>query len=149
LWLILRQMEEMFSKEALKLVKDLQDKDLLDNTILMDARAHAWFDDYRFGIWPLQEEERWFGKIFRFEYGSCDVDGEWLLAAAPPVIVPLPHYGQRETSLEREAREQDEKQRAADRTRYDLTDVPILREVLKVHFETCLHWHVKGMGWHK
>ncbi|KAJ6468724.1 hypothetical protein C8R45DRAFT_1017434 [Mycena sanguinolenta] len=142
-------LEQMFSAEALELVENLHQKDLLDNTILMDVRAHVWFDDYRFGIWPVQENGTWYGKIFRFEYGSCDVDGEWLLAAAAPATVPLPPYGQQETSVQREAREQDEKRRAEDQTKYDLTNVPVLREVLKVHFETCLHWHVKGMGWHK
>jgi hypothetical protein len=71
------QLEQMFSAEALEVVENLhQKKDLLDNTILMDVRAHVWFDDYRFGIWPVQEKERWYGKIFRFEYGSCDVDGD-------------------------------------------------------------------------
>jgi hypothetical protein len=139
----------MFSAEALELVKDLHEQDSLDNTILMDARAHMWFDDYRFGIWPVQQGKKWYGKIFRFEHGSCDVNGEWLLAAARPAKSPLPAYGQGETKLQREMREKDNKERAEDKTRYDLTDVPILREVLKVHFETCLHWHVKGMGWHK
>jgi hypothetical protein len=51
--------------------------------------------------------------------------------------------------LDREARERDEKEREEDRTPYDLTNEPILQELLRVHFETCLHWHVKGMGWHK
>jgi hypothetical protein len=139
----------MFSAEALKLVKRLHETDLVDNTILLDARVHGWFDDYRFGIWPIKQDDRWYGKIFRFEHGSCDVDGEWLLAAARPAKFRLPAHGQRETSLQREAREKDDKARADDKTRYDMTDVPILREVLKVHFETCLHWHVKGMGWHK
>ncbi|KAJ7306736.1 P-loop containing nucleoside triphosphate hydrolase protein, partial [Mycena albidolilacea] len=45
-------MEEMFNEEALQLVDTLLSGDLLDNTILMDVRAHGWFDDYRFGIWP-------------------------------------------------------------------------------------------------
>ncbi|KAF7349801.1 hypothetical protein MVEN_01280200 [Mycena venus] len=148
-WSTKDKMEEMFSKEALQLVEALLSGDLLDNTILMDARVHGWFDDYRFGIWPVQQGGRWYGKIFRFEQGSCDIDGEWLLAAATPAKIPLPAYGHRETSLEREARERDEKEREEDRTPYDLTDEPILQEVLKVHFETCLHWHVKGMGWHK
>jgi hypothetical protein len=40
-------MEEMFSEKALQLVDALLSGDLLDNTILMDARAHGWFDDYR------------------------------------------------------------------------------------------------------
>ncbi|KAJ7858053.1 hypothetical protein B0H14DRAFT_3135641 [Mycena olivaceomarginata] len=100
-------LEQMFSAEALEVVENLhQKKDLLDNTILMDVRAHVWFDDYRFGIWPF-------------------------LAAAAPAEVPLPPYGQRETSVQREAREQDEKRRAEDQTKYDLTNVPVLRELLK------------------
>ncbi|KAJ7697313.1 hypothetical protein B0H14DRAFT_3529387 [Mycena olivaceomarginata] len=139
-------MAEMFSEEALQLVDALLSGDLLDNTILMDVRAHGWFDDYRFGIWPVQQDGRWYGKIFRFEQGGCDIDGEWMLAAAAPAKAPLPAHGQRETSLEQEARERDEKEREEDRTPYNLTNEPILQELLKVHFETCLHWHVKGMG---
>jgi hypothetical protein len=115
----------------------------------MDARAHAWFDDYRFGIWPVQEDGRWYGKIFRFEKSRCDVDGEWLLAAAPAANFPLPKYGQSERREQREARERDEKLREEDKTSHDLTDESVLRELFKVHFETCLHWHVKGMGWDK
>jgi hypothetical protein len=33
--------------------------------------------------------------------------------------------------------------------KYNMADESALRELLKVHFETCLHWHVKGMGWDK
>jgi hypothetical protein len=114
--------------------------------ILMDTKVHEWFDDYRFGIWPVQEGKRWFGKIFRFEQSKCDVDGEWLLATAPPARYLLPAVGVRETPEQREARVRDEQERAQDKTRYDLIDEPVLRELLKVHFQTCLHWHVKGMG---
>jgi hypothetical protein len=145
------QMEQMFSKDAFKMVKQLglHKKDLTLNTILMDARAHAWFDDYRFGIWPVKEKGKWYGKIFRFEQGRCDVDGEWLLETARPANYPHPAPGQPETDEQREARKRDEKERAEDKTRYDLTDEPVLSELLRVHFETCLHWHVKGMGWDK
>ncbi|KAJ7467743.1 hypothetical protein FB451DRAFT_1483291 [Mycena latifolia] len=145
------QMKQMFSTDAFKKVKELglHETDLTVNTIFMDARAHAWFDDYRFGIWPVEEKGSWYGKIFRFEQGRCDVDGEWLLAAARPAKFPQPNYGQPETSEQREARERDEKEREEDKTRYDMTNEPVLRELLKVHFETCLHWHVKGMGWDK
>ncbi|KAJ7710954.1 hypothetical protein B0H17DRAFT_1124034 [Mycena rosella] len=142
---------QMFSKEAFKKVKELGllTKDLTENTILMDARAHAWFDDYRFGIWPVEEKGKWYGKIFRFEQGRCEVDGEWLLAASRPAKYPHPAPGQPETDEQREARKTDEKEREEDKTRCDLTDDTVLRELLKVHFQTCLHWHVKGMGWAK
>jgi hypothetical protein len=145
----LSQMEKMFSTEALALLGDLGGKDLIDNTILMDARVHMWFDDYRFGIWPVLEDGRWYGKIFRFEHSSCNVGRQWLLAAARPSKFPLPAHGQSETKLQREMREKDDQERGEDPTRCDLTNEPILREVLRVHFETCLHWHVKGMGWNK
>ncbi|KAJ7431389.1 hypothetical protein FB451DRAFT_1378357 [Mycena latifolia] len=150
-WSVESKMKQMFSTDAFKKVKELglHETDLTVNTILMDARAHAWFDDYRFGIWPVEEKGSWYGKIFRFEQGRCDVDGEWLLAAARPAKFPQPNYGQPETSEQREARERDEKEREEDKTRYDMTNEPVLRELLKVHFETCLHWHVKGMGWDK
>jgi hypothetical protein len=57
--------------------------------------------------------------------------------------------GQRESEEQRINRERDEKGREDDRTRCDLTDDAMLRELPKVHFETCIHWHVKGMGWDK
>jgi hypothetical protein len=141
----------MFSAEGYKLVEEslLHQKDALVNTLLLDARVHGWFDDYRFGIWPVQDENRWYGKIFRFEHSSCDVDGQWLLAAAQPAQFPRPGPGQRESEEQRINRERDEQEREDDRTRYDLTNQAMLRELLKVHFETCLHWHVKGMGWDK
>lgn len=144
-----RQMAHLFSEDALKVVAPLAGKDSVKNTILMDARVHKWFDDYRFGILPMQVGDKWYGKIFRFENNGCDVDGEWLLAAAHPPRpgVSRPAAGTRETSLEREAREADEKLREEDKTRYDMTADRLLREVLWMHFQTCLHWHVKGMGW--
>ncbi|KAJ7806403.1 hypothetical protein B0H14DRAFT_2875661 [Mycena olivaceomarginata] len=148
-WSAQSYMEKMFSTEALALLGDLGGKDLIDNTILMDARVHMWFDDYRFGIWPVLEDGRWYGKIFRFEHSSCNVGRQWLLAAARPSKFPLPAHGQSETKLQREMREKDDQERGEDPTRCDLTNEPILREVLRVHFETCLHWHVKGMGWNK
>jgi hypothetical protein len=48
----LGQMKQLFSTDAFKMVKELglHEQDLLINTILMDARVHGWFDDYRFGI---------------------------------------------------------------------------------------------------
>lgn len=115
------QMEQMFGKDAFKMVKDLglHQKDLTLNTILMDARAHAWFDDYRFGIWPVEQKKKWYGKIFRFEQGRCEVDGEWLLAAARPAKYPHPAPGQPETDEQREARKRDEKEREEDKTRYN------------------------------
>ncbi|KAJ7775823.1 hypothetical protein B0H14DRAFT_2631796 [Mycena olivaceomarginata] len=57
--------------------------------------------------------------------------------------------GQRDSEEQRINRERDEKGREDDRTRCDLTDDAMLRELPKVHFETCIHWHVKGMGWDK
>jgi hypothetical protein len=149
--MILGQMKQLFSTDAFKMVKELglPKEDLLINTILVDARVHGWFDDYRFGIWPVEEDGHWYGKIFRFEHNQCDVDGEWLLAAAHPAKFLRPAHGQRETKEQRQARERDEKERQEDKTKYNMTDEPPLRELLKVHFETCLHWHVKGMGWAK
>ncbi|KAJ7177320.1 hypothetical protein C8R43DRAFT_942585 [Mycena crocata] len=148
-WTTEFNMRELFSAAAFEMVKRLRlhEEDLLVNTILMDARVHGWFDDYRFGIWPVEEDGHWYGKIFRFEHGQCDVNGQWLLAAARPPVFLRPAHGQRETNEQRAAREKDEKGREEDMTRCTLTDNPILRELLKVHFETCLHWHVKGMGW--
>ncbi|KAJ6611561.1 hypothetical protein B0H10DRAFT_1952978 [Mycena sp. CBHHK59/15] len=87
------------------------------NTILMDARAHAWFDNYRFGIWPVEEKGSWYGKIFRFEQGRCDVDGEWLLPAVCPARFPHPDYGQPETSEQREVCERDEKEQEEDKSK--------------------------------
>ncbi|KAJ7436119.1 hypothetical protein FB451DRAFT_1194129 [Mycena latifolia] len=84
-----------------------------------------------------------------FGSSRCDVDGEWLLAAAPAAKFPLPNYGQSETREQHEACERDEKVREEDKTRYDMTDESVLMELLKVHVGTCLHWHVKGMGWNK
>ncbi|KAJ6538634.1 hypothetical protein DFH09DRAFT_1090338 [Mycena vulgaris] len=71
--------------------------------------------------------------------------------SGPPARIRGPHPapGRPETDEQREARKRDEKEREEDKTRYDLTDEPALRELLKVHFQTCLHWHVKGMGWAK
>jgi hypothetical protein len=74
------------------------------------------------------------------------VDGEWLLAAARPAKYPHPDYEQPERSEQCETCERDEQKREEDKTRYDMPDEPLLRELLKVHFATCLHWHVKGMG---
>jgi hypothetical protein len=144
-------MKQMFGSEAFKKVKKLglHKQDLAIDTILMDARAHAWFDDYRFGIWPVKDGGDWYGKIFRFEQSRCDMDGEWLLAAARGAKYPHPFPGQRETDERREARKRDEKAREEDKTRYNLTDAPDLRILFQVHFKTCLHWHVKGMGWAK
>ncbi|KAJ7271839.1 hypothetical protein C8J57DRAFT_1319705 [Mycena rebaudengoi] len=150
-WTSESNMKQLFSTDAFKMVKELglPKQDLLINTILMDARVHGWFDDYRFGIWPVEEDGQWYGKIIRFEHSQCDVDGEWLLAAAQLAKFPRPAHGQRETSEQRQARERDEKERKEDKTKYNMTNEPALRELLKVHFETCLHWHVKGMGWDK
>ncbi|KAJ7190846.1 hypothetical protein GGX14DRAFT_579439 [Mycena pura] len=150
-WITELNLKQLFSTAAFKMVKELglDKQDLLINTILMDARVHGWFDDYRFGIWPVEEDGQWYGKIFRFEHNQCDVDGEWLLAAARPAKCLRPAHGKRETGEQRQARERDEKDRKEDKTRYNMTNESALRELLKVHFETCLHWHVKGMGWDK
>jgi hypothetical protein len=141
----------MFGVDGFKLVRDhiLDAQDGLVNTILMDARVHGWFDDYRFGIWPVKRGEQWYGKIFRFERNGCEVDGEWLLAPVPQAHFPRPGFGRRESEEQRLNREREEQERMDDRTRCDLTKEPMLRQLLKVHFETCLHWHVKGMGWNK
>ncbi|KAF7328617.1 hypothetical protein MSAN_02476700 [Mycena sanguinolenta] len=149
-WTAESKIKQLFSKEGLKIVKEagLHKEDLLINTILMDARVHGWFDDYRFGILPVEEDGRWYGKIVRFEHSQCDVEGQWLLAAARPSKFLRPAHGQRETNEQRKEREKDEKEREEDKTRYELTEA-VLRELLKVHLETCLHWHVKGMGWDK
>ncbi|KAJ7633885.1 hypothetical protein DFH06DRAFT_1479464 [Mycena polygramma] len=150
-WSAESKMQQMFSTEALRVIKklSLHVKDSSVNTMLIDARAHAWFDDYRFGIWPVQEDGKWYGKLFRFEQSRCDIDGLWLLAAARPPKYAYPSLGQPETAEQRELRKTDEREREEDRTRCDLTQEPELRELLTVHFKTCLHWHVKGMGWAK
>ncbi|KAJ7673160.1 hypothetical protein DFH06DRAFT_1174645, partial [Mycena polygramma] len=82
-WSVESKMQQMFSTEAFQVIKKLclHVKDSSVNTMLMDARAHAWFDDYRFGIWPVQEDSKWYGKLFRFEQSRYDVDGLWPLAA--------------------------------------------------------------------
>ncbi|KAJ7133882.1 hypothetical protein C8R43DRAFT_1022406 [Mycena crocata] len=145
------EMRQMFGVDGFKLVRDhiLDEQDGLVNTILMDARVHGWFDDYRFGIWPVKHEGKWYGKIFRFEHNGCEVDGEWLLAPISKARFPRPGFGRRESEEHRLDREREEQERTGDRTPCDLTTEPMLRELLKVHFETCLHWHVKGMGWDK
>jgi hypothetical protein len=128
---------------------NLHVKDLIVNTVLMDARVHGWFDDYRFGIWPVEVDGRWYGKIFRFEDSCCDVDGEWLLAPILPAQHSRPPCGRQETPDEYTARQAENERRRKDRTKCDLTKEPEQRELFKVHFLTCLHWHVKGMGWAK
>ncbi|KAJ7692488.1 hypothetical protein B0H14DRAFT_3046355 [Mycena olivaceomarginata] len=150
-WSIEQYMRDMFDYEGFQMIQEcgLHQTDAVINTILMDARVHGWFDDYRFGIWPVRHGVKWYGRILRVEHSGCDVDGDWLLAAAPPVQFPRPGPGQRESGEQRKNRVADERDRGDDRTRYDLTDEVILRQLLKVHFETCLHWHVKGMGWDK
>jgi hypothetical protein len=141
----------MFDYEGFQMIQEcgLHQTDAVINMILMDARVHGWFDDYRFGIWPVRHGGKWYGRIFQFEHSSCDVDGDWLLAAAPPVQFSWPGPEQRESGEQRMNHVADKRDRRDDRTRYDLTDEVILRQLLKVHFETCLHWHVKGMGWDK
>ncbi|KAJ7271403.1 hypothetical protein B0H12DRAFT_1067243 [Mycena haematopus] len=145
------EMKEMFGTDGFKLVRDhiLHEKDGLVNTILMDARVHGWFDDYRFGIWPVKDEGKWYGKIFRFEKNGCEVDEEWLLAPMAQARFLQPDFGRQEPEEQRVNRETEEQARKTDRTRFDLTEHEMLRQLLKIHFETCLHWHVKGMGWDK
>jgi hypothetical protein len=56
----------------------------------------------------------------------------------PTGQIPRPAHGQRETSEQRQARERDEKEWKKDKTKYNISNESALRELLKVHFETCM-----------
>ncbi|KAJ7912641.1 hypothetical protein B0H13DRAFT_2474775 [Mycena leptocephala] len=130
---ICSQMRKMFSVDGVKLVQDHipDEQDGLVNTILMDVRIYGPDADYRFGIWPVKPREKWRGRIFWFEQNGCQVNGQWLLAPVPEVKFPRPGFGRRESEEHPLNREREEQERKDNRTQCDLTEEPMLCELLK------------------